>query len=325
MVSFWEFHKAIYSSITISPYFTMNICGLDVSRNWAIVCILSSFPEQSPTQFFKQLNTEKDWNKIKGSRQINDCMYRLECNKSGIDLLASLNISEIVLEPTGYWYSGFWVHAAEKLGIKLNWISHQELAKSRGHYKFKNKSDLSDALSLALVWFDPSARNEFGEKPFLKHYNHELIDQVRRLFFEREQQDKLKGSLANQIRQRLCLEFPEIAQKDFDYIGVKGINPTLGHLVSKIKHPRIPKTTSGIGVSDYTRLLINDYLVHYQRIFTAELSLTETMQHTEFKPYLTVFNQFGFGIVLKSLLLIHCYPLDRFLLNGVPYRTGKHD
>lgn len=303
----------------------MNIAGLDVSRNWAIVCILSSFPDVSPTQFFKTLNTAKDWNKVKGSRQINECMYRLECDKSGIDLLASLDVSDIILEPTGYWYSGFWVHTASKLSIKINWISHQELAKSRGHYKFKNKSDLSDALTLALVYFDKGTRNEFGELPFLKHYNHDLIDQVRRLFFEREQQDKMKGAIGSQIRQRLCLEFPEVAQKNFEYIGKHGINPTLGHLICKIKNPRIPTQTSGTGVSEYTKLLIQDYLIHTKRIFDAEAALTEMMQHPEFRAYLTVFNHFGYGIVLKSLLLIHCYPLDRFLLNGIPYRKGSHD
>lgn len=304
------------------------IAGLDVSRNWAIVCVLSCFPQQSPTQFFQDLNTDKYWNKsdkAKTSKRINECMYRLECNQSGIDVLASLEISEIILEPTGYWYSGFWVNAASKLGIKINWMSHQELARSRGHYKFKNKSDLSDALTLALIYFDKGARNAFGERPFLKHYNHNLIEQVRRSFYEREQLDKLKNSIINQLRQRLCTEFPEIAERDFDYIGKHQVNPTLGHLIGLLVNARMPKNTAGMGISRCSLQMCSDIINYQSRIVDCERVIAELLTDIEFRPYVKIFRQFGFGIVIQSLLLFHCYPLNRFLLDGKPYRKSGHD
>lgn len=76
----------------------MNIAGLDVSRNWAIVCILSSFPEQLPSQLiFKGLTTVKDWNQVNCSRLINGYMYRLEANQSEINLLQSLDVGSRML------------------------------------------------------------------------------------------------------------------------------------------------------------------------------------------------------------------------------------
>jgi hypothetical protein len=64
----------------------------------------------------------------------------------------------------------------------------------------------------------------------------------------REQLDKNKNSLINQLRQRLCCEYPEIAERDFDYIGVNGFNPTLGHIARLKNNPRI-KATAGTGIS----------------------------------------------------------------------------
>ncbi|MFN6010359.1 MAG: hypothetical protein ACK47N_09900, partial [Microcystis sp.] len=46
---------------------------------------------------------------------------------------------------------------------------------------------------------------------------------------------------------------PEIAQRDFDYIGVNGFNPTLGHIAGLRNNPRI-KATSGTEISEYSRL-----------------------------------------------------------------------
>jgi hypothetical protein len=38
-----------------------------------------------------------------------------------------------------------------------------------------------------------------------------------------------------------------------------------------------------------------------------------------------VFTQFGFGIVTQSLLILHCYPIDHFLVKGKPYFQRDHD
>jgi hypothetical protein len=126
------------------------------------------------------------------------------------------------------------------------------------------------------------------------------------------------------ILQRLCCEHPEIAQRDFDYIGVNGFSPTIGHLAGIKTNPRL-KTTAGTGISEYSQLLAKALLTYQDRITVKEQELSEILGLEQFKLYCQVFDQFCWGTVTQSLLLLHCYPIERFLVNGKPYFRGDHD
>ena len=304
----------------------MKILGIDVSRNWAIVVLLCEFPAISPLQYSKSIGEPiKGYSRIKGNTQLNEIAYKLECNAEAIEIIKSLEADAIILEPTGYWYASFWVNCAKKLGMDIYWISHQQTKINRQHYfKTKNKDDYLDALTIALTYFDKSGLDDLGNPPILNNYDHDSIDLLRRTFHEREQLDKNKNSLINQLRQRLCCEFPEIAQRDFEYIGVKGCNPTLGHIAGLTKNPRI-KATAGTGVSEYSQLLANDIIMYQTRISIKEEELSAILELEQFQAYFQVFEHFLFGTVTQSLLLLHCYPIERFLVNGKPYFRGNHD
>jgi hypothetical protein len=304
----------------------MKILGIDVSRNWAIVVLLCEFPPVSPLQFSKSIKEPaKGYARLKGNIQLNEIAYKLECNAEAIEIIKSLEADAIVLEPTGYWYASFWVNCAKKLGVDIYWISHQQTKINRQHYfKTKNKDDYLDALTIALTYFDKSGLDDLGNPPILNNYDYDSIDLLRRTFHEREQLVKNKNSLINQLRQRLCCEFPEISQRDFDYIGVSGCNPTLGHIARLAGNPRI-KTTAGTGISEYSQLLAKDIVTYQDRIAVKELSLSEILELEQFNGYCRVFEQFLFGTVTQSLLLLHCYPIERFLVNGKPYFRGDHD
>ena len=163
-----------------------------------------------------------------------------------------------------------------------------------------------------------------GNPPILKNYDYDSIDLLRRTFHEREQIDKNKNSMINQLRQRLCCEYPEIAQRDFDYIGVNGFNPSLGHIAGLRNNSRI-KNTVGTGISEFSQLLAKDIVAYQDRIVDKEQQLSEILELEQFKLYCQVFDQFLFGTVTKSLLLLHCYPIERFLVKGKPYFRGDHD
>ena len=192
------------------------------------------------------------------------------------------------------------------------------------YFKTKNKDYYLDALTIALTYFDKSGLDDLGNPPILNNYDYDSIDLLRRTFHEREQLVKNKNSLINQLRQRLCCEFPEISQRDFDYIGVSGCNPTLGHIAGLAGNPRI-KTTAGTGISEYSQLLAKDIVTYQDRIAVKELNLSEILELEQFNGYCRVFEQFLFGTVTQSLLLLHCYPIERFLVNGKPYFRGDHD
>jgi hypothetical protein len=49
-----------------------------------------------------------------------------------------------------------------------------------------------------------------------------------------------------------------------------------------------------------------------------EHKLEITIQELEFKPYLQIFEKFGFGQRLSVLMLVQIYPFEKFLVNGQP-------
>ncbi|MFM6518200.1 MAG: hypothetical protein ACKPIC_16940 [Microcystis panniformis] len=177
----------------------MKILGIDVSRNWAIVVLLCEFPSVSPLQYSKSIGEPiKGYSRIKGNTQLNEIAYKLECNAEAIEIIKSLEVDGIILEPTGYWYASFWVNCAKKLELDIYWISHQQTKINRQHYfKTKYKDDYLDALTIALTYFDKSGLYDLGNPPILNIYDYDSIDWLRRTFHEREQLDKNKNSLIN--------------------------------------------------------------------------------------------------------------------------------
>jgi hypothetical protein len=53
--------------------------------------------------------------------------------------------------------------------------------------------------------------------------------------------------------------------------------------------------------------LAKDIVTYQDRIAVKEERLREILELEQFKPYCQVFNQFLFGKVTQSLLLLHCY------------------
>lgn len=148
-----------------------NIIGLDVGRGSAVLCCLSQFPINMQ-QHYKQLRRDKKF-------------YKINCSGAGVEKLLSFQPTAIVLEPSGYWYSHFWVAVAKANDIKIHWIGHTDLAGQRKHYGFTNKRDEEDALCLAACYFDPHFINEDGSKRFIPYYGDEIIANLRELFHKK--------------------------------------------------------------------------------------------------------------------------------------------
>ncbi len=286
------------------------VLGLDISRNFAVGFLLEEYDgETAPINLFEKLKKKN--------------LHRFNNNAEGLALLAELAPKMIILEPTGYWYSQFWVDQAKKLDIEIGWVSHQSVKWHRKHYKFKNKDDASDAFTIAMMYFAKTGYDEHDRPPLLLRYNHDKINEVRDIFYEREQICKHRNILINQLRQRLEREHPEIAKRNFLNIGKNGVNPTLGHILGKTVNRRFPNFTIGTGINHYSKDLAEDIVRDSLRILERERNLNQIIK--EFNNYDPVFDNFQYGIVLKSLLLLHCYPFDRFMIEGKPYRKNGHD
>jgi hypothetical protein len=226
----------------------MRIIGLDVGRGSAVLCCLESFPT----------NIKRTYKQLKANKQF----YKLTTNTLGLEKLLALNPDGIVLEPTGHWYSHFWVTVAKVHNITIYWISHTDLDSQRGWYGFPNKRDEEDAFCLAASFFDPNFINEHGQKRFLNYYyEQELITQkIRETFLEKEQLQKLRSGLISQLRQRLAYEFPELIKTVANVSPLHGFTPFIGWLAGihpstryENKYKLSVAHSLNITISDYTR------------------------------------------------------------------------
>ena len=117
----------------------MRIIGLDIGRGVAVACLLEHFP----------VNIQQHYKQLKRNKQF----YKLTTSQAGVDKFLSLEPDGIVLEPTGHWYSHFWVTVAKAHNTDIYWVGHSDLDKQRGSYGFTNKRDEEDALCLAACYF----------------------------------------------------------------------------------------------------------------------------------------------------------------------------
>lgn len=288
------------------------IIGLDVGRGSAVLCCLEKFPDNIQ-QHYKQLRNAKQF-------------YQVDCSRSGIEKLLSLEPTGIVLEPTGYWYAQFWATVANKYDIPIYWIGHTDLSGQRSHYGFTNKRDPEDALCLAACYFDPHFVDIHGQKRFINLTHNQTITRIRTLFNQKEQLQKLRTNLVSQLRQRLSHEFPEAARHSMTRSKTKGYTPIIYWIAfnhpnarydNKYKQSIAPEL--GIEISTYTRL-------HAQMIIDLELRYSKHLDEInaliakpEFNAYNQVFDCFKFGTSCKAILLINLYPIDKFLVDGKPW------
>lgn len=173
----------------------------------------------------------------------------------------------------------------------------------------------------------------------MKTYDGGAIDELRKTWLEVEQLDKLRTAGVNQLRQRLCLEFPEVAARSLEISPKLGFSPLIGWLAGVHSYTRIVKDygssiapSLGIEISDYTREHALMLVSIEQRIQKKELNLRTLLR--PFENYLKVFRRFGFGLKSQTLLLLTIYSFDRFLVAGKPwivyepnraYRTVKRN
>ncbi|MGK7898217.1 MAG: hypothetical protein AB4372_32520 [Xenococcus sp. (in: cyanobacteria)] len=299
----------------------MKILGLDIGRGSAVACLLDSFP----------VNIQKHYKKLKRDKEF----YKLTTDSKGLKNFLELKPDAIILEPTGHWYSHFWVNVANKNSIQIYWVGHSDLDKQRGSYGFTNKRDEEDALCLAASYFDGRFIDEQGNKRFLNYYygQDEAITRIRETFLEKEQLAKLRSGLVAQLRQRLAYEYPEIVKYYMKISSLRGFTPIIGWLAGSHQDRRYDSKYSrsvvhelDIKISDFTRSHCKNIVEIETRITQCYDKLDELIKLPDFETYLRVFDKFGFGLDNKVLLLYQCYPFDKFLINNkawIEYEESK--
>ncbi|WP_013322666.1 hypothetical protein [Gloeothece verrucosa] len=296
----------------------VNILGLDVGRNFAVGIILDQFPTNIKRYFNQH---RKDFMRLKPVSHLSQKL--IEKGFKDFNYLEQLTIDGIVLEPTGMWYSSIWVAWANYYLIPVYWVGHADLSKSRGHYGFTNKSDEHDALTLAALFHDPTWIDDFDRKKWLTFYTSEILT-IRRLYLDILQCEKLRTANVNGNRQRLSLEFPEASDQRIEISEKKGFSPFWGWLAGNYSYTwanrRYEESSAkrlGIPISNLSKLKAK-HITDLELIITHNLSeLKEQLNNNqEFQDYLKVFKLFNFGFDNCILLLIQCYPFNKFLIDG---------
>jgi hypothetical protein len=243
-----------------------------------------------------------------------------------VDKLLFLEPNAIVLEPSGHWYSQFWVTVAKHYNISIYWVSHTDLYCARGNYGFTNKRDEEDALCLAATYFDPQFIDSQGNKRYLNYYQNELVTNLRELFLAKEQLQKLRTNLVTQLRQRLSYELPELTTATMRISEVKGYTPLIYWLATNCIEARYDNKYKlsiahelEITISNYTRNHAK-LIIDLERRFVEHLNLlSSSIAKDNFAAYNRVFDRFGFGISTRALLIFNIYPFDKFLVAGKPF------
>jgi hypothetical protein len=297
----------------------MNIIGLDVGRCNIVAAALDHFPV-NPQRYFNEHRSD---------------FVRLSVDRVGVDALLAMKPDGLVLEPTGGWYSAFWRELATTKGIPVYWVGHADLSYQRGSYGFQNKRDDEDAFCLALTYFDDRFINRQGSKRFLR-LDDGAIARVREKFLELEQIDKIKTALINQTRQRLAYEFPEVAERNIQPSKKLHCSPFWAWLAGEYSYPRIVNDykrsvahEASIQLSPYTQLHARSIITLEKRQYATETELIRLLELPEFHSYIKVFKRFRFGLRNQALLLLQCYPFEKFLVDGQPWiewelATPKH-
>ncbi|NJR47591.1 MAG: IS110 family transposase [Hyellaceae cyanobacterium CSU_1_1] len=183
-----------------------------------------------------------------------------------------------------------------------------------------------DALCLAASYFDDRFIDIHGQKRFLNLTANDAITRIRELFNSKEQLQKIRTGLIAQLRQRLSYEFPEAARQSMKINSARGYTPIIYWLAFKHKDARYDNKYKlsiapelGIKISTYTRK-------HAALIVGLETRISETLSQIataiampEFDTYNAVFDRFGFGLNVRTLLLFNLFPFEKFLVAEKPW------
>ncbi len=189
---------------------------------------------------------------------------------------------------------------------------------------------------MAASYFDDRFIDEAGKRRFMNYYYGDdvIITSLRELFLEKEQLQKLRTGLIAQLRQRLAFEFPEIVKHDFSISLIRGFTPIIGWL-GNIHHDVCYENKYKLSVAHRLDIQISNYTRSHALVIcdlelrtTANLDkLRSALSLPQYKSYFDVFDRFGFGLDNHILLLYHCYPFDKFLVNGkawIEREAGKN-
>lgn len=271
----------------------MKVAGIDVSRGSVTIAVLEEVPE--------------DLRKLK-RRTI-----KLKADAEGIKALLALDFDCAILEPSGGHYSKIWAHHLTQAGREIRWVGHQEISHYRESLKIANKTDQLDALALAAYGIERYNRPSH----FIRGAE---SGRLRELWLQLKHYNRAKNPLANRLRQQLCSEFPEVAERDATRGWLKENPPGLWQFIAaerdSAKWEKEYTASIGIGLSEFSRGLARQICEIERQEYEVERLIEAELQQAHYRPYLKIFEDYGIAQRTAAALLSEIYPFQRFLKDG---------
>jgi Transposase len=277
----------------------MRVVGLDVCRGSIVCCLMTELP-QDCLGFFRA-NRRK--------------IIKLESNREGVNELLAFKPDIAILEPTGVHYSRLWADVLIKAGVEVRWIGHAQLKYERLTLRMPNKNDAADACVMAYYGHRHLSEPEY----FLTFDIHGTAATIRMLGLQLAHLSKCGTMIVNRLRQSLAHEWPEMAQYSSKTKG--DFVPPLwrfiaGETIAKHTATRYKNAllnSCGLGLTEFSKEHAKALLNLENRQIKIEKAMCSLVYLPEFKTYNEVFDEFGFGLRTRAMVLSHIYPLENYL------------
>lgn len=228
----------------------------------------------------------------------------------------------LVMEPTGGNYSYLWAKIAETHQIPVFWVGHPEVKYLRKSERLPDKNDQADAIALAVYglkhWDKPEA--------FLK-FEPGLIKEINDRYLQLHSLARIQSPIINRLRQQMAREFPEVAHVKSLPAG-DGLSPLWAWIAGRERYTnrgankyskKYEKSVApqyGIEISEFSRFLANQLCELHLHEFLLRRELDSLVYSPEFDHFNQVFNLYNFGLMVRAMLLVRCYPFSRFESEG---------
>lgn len=289
------------------------IIGGDVCQNSLVCWELSELPLDLRAHF-------KNYKRIKRSDSLT--FYLDAANvEQFVEFIEDADC--LALEPTGRNYSELWATIAETHGVKVRWVGHPEVKYLRKSERLPDKNDQADALALATY----AIKNWEKETAFLR-FEPGAVAEINETYLDIKGLKTNNTATTNRCRAKLATSFPEAAFITSNP-GSDGLSPLFAWISGrerytdrgKNKYDRLYKISVGLKygktITQHTRYLANQICDnHIQEALLRSNLSSLVYDRLEFAKFNQVFDLFGFGLMVRAMLLVRTYPLSRFESEG---------
>lgn len=288
----------------------MKIIGIDICKDRAVCWTLTKVPNDVKAYWKRESK--------KRSKDPQKDEFTFYFTSAGIAGLLALKPDAIALEPTGMHYSWLVAHIAEREKIDVLWVGHQQAVSYRRQNNLPDKNDLADAMAIACY-----AHIYYGKKSYFINFDGRKLARMRELFLQLKSLARFQNPFINRGQQQLAREFPEAVGKKsprqsdgrrplWCWLAGRERNLKRKSWYWSKKYSQSVAVKYDIGISQFTRWIaqtIDDIDIQHLEI---EKELFNLVYDSQFEQYNLIFDQFGFNLSLRALLLSQVYPIEKF-------------